>query len=208
MTVLAIHATRNTNKPDATGAFIPEATAFQKHYACHREGFDNRLKGAPCREHVESILRRYRGLDRVAFFCHGHRSGLQTGHDIATVGALANAIAAATNPHVIVTLYACSTAGQRTVRLGGFADALRDALTFRGKTGHVDGHTVAGHCVWLPFVQRFDICEPTIEIAGDWIVAPKSPEWKRWKARLRADGDTLCYRFPTMTVEQVRAEVR
>lgn len=206
--VLAIHATVNSpRKSDASGAFISEAVAFQKFAVCHREGFDNRLKGAPCREQVEGILRRYRDLEVVALFCHGYRSGLQTGHNMATVGALADAIAAASGPHVVVVLYACSTAGMLSLRRGGFADALRDALTARGKAGHVDAHTIAAHAVWNPFVQRFDMGESYDELQGDWVVWPKSPEWKRWRARLRADGDTLCYRFPTMTIGEVRAEV-
>lgn len=208
MKALALHATRNTTKPDASGAFIPEAVAYTKFHACHREGFDNKLPAADCRKQVESILGRYRDLDAVAFFCHGYRRGLQTEHSIATVGALADAIALATAPAVAVTLYACSTAGLLSVTKGGFADALRDALTARGKTGHVDAHTVAGHCVWVPFVQRFAMGEPNAEIVGDWLVAPRSPEWRKWRNRLRADGDTLCYRYPFMTADEIRAECR
>jgi hypothetical protein len=219
MKAIAIHATRNTHgKSDATGAFVPEAVAFQKHYACYREGFDNTLPEALRRARVESILGAHRGLDLVALFCHGYRRGLQTEHDMQTVGALADANAAASAERVVVALYACSTAHELAVGRGGFADALRDALTARGKTGHVDAHTTAAHTVWNPMVQRFDMGDALSETVGDWIVKPATtekgkrvaaaPEWRSWTRRLRADGDVLCYRFPLMNRDEILAELR
>jgi hypothetical protein len=209
MRALAIYATKNTGtKHDSTGAFAPESLAFQKHYACYRVGFDNTL-GAPKRTaFVEETLRAHRDLEMVAFFCHGLRRSLQTGHDMATVGRLASAIAEASGPRVIVALYACSTGaatlvghqGQET-RENGFAAALRNALHALGKTGHVDAHTNAAHTTRNPYVRRFMMGET----GADFIVEPSSPSWKRWRTELTRD---LRFRFPALTVEQVRAEVR
>lgn len=206
MKALAIHATKNTNgKSDASGAFVPEAVAFQKLYACHREGFDNTLPEAARRAQVEGILARYRELELVAIFCHGYRRGLQTGHTLATVNALADRIAACSAPNVRVVLYACSTAHALNRTRGGFADALRDALTARGKTGHVDGHTTAAHATRNAMLQRFYMGEPESETAGDWFVEPKTPLWSRWRAALRGD---LRFRFPTMNVPEVYAALQ
>lgn len=204
---LAIHATKNTTKPDASGAFIPCAVSFQKHYACYREGFDNKLAPPKRREAVQAILRKYSDLELVAFFGHGLRRSLQSGHDLTNVKALAEAIAAATGPRVVVVLFACSTAGQLTVKRGGFADALRDELARLGKTGHVDAHTTPGHAVSNPYVQRFDIAPHEIEeIAGDWLVPRTEPLWSRWRTRLKATD--IRHRFPTMSAADVHAELR
>lgn len=228
MQALAIHATKNEPpKRDATGAFVPEAREFAKFWACHREGFDNFLPKTERAKSVEAILDRYRGLEMIAFFGHGFRTGLQSGHGMSNVGSLAKAIARATGPRVYVVLYACSTAGVISVERGGFADALRDELTKLGKTGHVDGHTTAAHTVWNPMLQRFDMGDPFEEIVGDWVVTPPDlpnperktnpraarflpadPEWSMWKKRLRADKDPFCYRFPTMTIQDIRSELR
>jgi hypothetical protein len=206
MKALAIHATRNKPpKSDATGAFVPEAVRFQKFYACHREGFDNTLTPPKRRAAVHAILGKHRELELVAFFCHGLRRSLQTGHDLGTVNELADAIAAASGPRIVVALYACSTAHELTVTRGGFADALRDALTVRGKAGHADAHTTAGHATSNPMVQRFDMGDPASEVVGDWLVPP-GPLWKTWRTRLKATD--LRLRFPMMTSEQVRAELR
>lgn len=195
---LALHATKNTGgKSDASGAFVPEAVHFAKHHACYRVGFDNTLGATARRAFVEDTIRKHRDLEVVALFCHGLRRSLQTGHDMQTVARLASAIADASGPHVIVALYACSTGATET----GFAATLRDELAERGKTGHVDSHTNAAHTTRNPFVRRFVMGERE----GDWVVEPGSREWKAWRASLT--GDTR-FRFPLMTIEQVRAELR
>lgn len=198
MKALAVHATKNTRgKSDATGAFVPEAVHFSRHYACHREGFDNTLGAPQRRASVEGIIRKHRDLETVAIFCHGLRRSLQTGHDMATVGNLAAAISDATGPNVVVVLYACSTGGAED----GFASLLRTALHARFKTGHVDAHTNAAHTTRNPYVRRFVMGETD----SDWVVVPGSPEWARWRTELTRD---LRFRFPMMTIEQIRSELR
>jgi hypothetical protein len=196
---LAISATINTHgKSDATGAFVPESVHFAKHHACHREGFDNRL-GAPARrKQVEGILGKHKGLDLVALFCHGLRRSLQTGHDMATVDALADAISRASTKRVVVALYACSTGATDN----GFAAALRNGLRARGHEGTVYAHDRAGHTTRLPYVRAFVMGED----GSDWVVDPADkPMFARWRTELTRD---LRFRYPRMTVEQVRAELR
>jgi hypothetical protein len=199
---LAINATQNTaGKSDATGAFVPEAIAFQKHWiaqgaACARFGYDNRRKPGEKRAEVETILSTQRGLDLIAFFGHGLRRSMQTGHDMASVGALATIITNASAPHVVVVLYACSTGATDT----GFAAALRNELNARGKTGHVDSHANPGHTTQNPFVRRFVMGERE----GHWIVEPQSPTWRSWRASLKGD---MRFRFPTMADGSVHAEI-
>lgn len=205
MKVLALHATRNTSKPDATGAFIPEATLFTRMHGGVCAGFDNKLDPARCRADVESKIAACVGLDAIALFCHGHRDSMQTGHKLAHVNALADVIARASASRVVVALYACSTAKEITIGRGGFADALRDALSLRGKSGHVDAHTTAGHATRNPNVQRFDMGEDARETVGDWIVDPRSPEWRKWVRELKGD---LRFQFPFMSTDEIRALVR
>lgn len=213
---LALHATKNSGRPDASGAFVPEAVAFARFHACYREGFDNHLPEDARREQVRGILSRYHDLECIAIFGHGLRHSLQTGHDMQTVNELARAIANASGPRVVVVLYACSTAAKITIQRGGFADALRDALTALGKTGHVDAHTIAAHTTWNPYLQRFDMGESDSELVGDWLVAPPSkvrgkrvpadPKWGAWRVALR--HTPMRFRFPTMTAGEIRKELR
>jgi hypothetical protein len=196
---LAINATVNTyGKSDATGAFVPEAVHFSRFYACHREGFDNRL-GAPARrKQVEGILGKHKALDLVAFFCHGLRRSLQTGHDMATVDALADAISRASAKRVVVALYACSTGATDN----GFAAALRNGLHARGHEGTVYAHDRAGHATRLPYVRAFVMGED----GSDWVVDPADkPMFARWRHSLVQD---MRFRYVTMTVDQVRSELR
>lgn len=195
---LALHATKNTGgKVDATGAFVPEAVAFTRRYACHREGFDNALAEPARRKSVESIIGRYRDLDAVAIFCHGLRRSLQTGHTVMTSGTLAGAIADATTTSCVVVLYACSTGA----RDDGFAADVADALHSLGKVGHVDAHTNAAHTTRNPNVKRFAFGSP----AGEWLVEPGAPEWKRWRTALQGD---MRFRFPFMTRDEILTELR
>jgi hypothetical protein len=158
--------------------------------------------------------------DLVAIFCHGFRTRLQTGHSIGwrpgnkRVADLAQAISLALKPDGKVVLYACSTGGAPSTpgKLddvggdGGFADCLRDEL---GKLGHVggwvDAHAMAGHTTRLPLVRRFYTdgnSEPSPGIGGEWIVAPRTPLYRKWDAYLETEGR---FRFPLMTVDAIRA---
>lgn len=230
--VLAVHASTNTpginprtGKPwkDATGAFIPEARAWAQFHGGTAHPFDNEAPKGQRRAEVDRIIGR-RGhtpdtrVDAVGIFCHGLTRSLQTGHVIGNVDRLANALTNATKPGAKVVLYACSAA-DTPVKNGpggddGFADRLRDALIHRAPShwyfGHVDAHVTAGHATTNPYVRRFtcNIAVPSETVlgivGGEWIVPPGSKWWKAWDAALHGD---LRFRFPFMSIAEIRAEL-
>lgn len=201
-------------KNDVTGAFKPEAFHFAKAltadgWDCTIHAFDHSASKAARRKQVESVIWEQGacGLwDLVAFFCHGYTTGMQTGHDLATVDSLAECIALRSSDTVLVPLYACDTAGTRVRKAaggdGGFADALRDALSVRGKHGHVDAHTTTAHTTKNPHVRRFWMDGEARGTGGDWLVAPGSPKWSSWCKALRGP---MRFRFPLLTAAEIDA---
>jgi len=154
----------------------------------------------------------------VGIFCHGLKGSLQTGHNLTTLAALARALTKSTHSGAKVVLYACSAA-DTPVKNGpggddGFADRLRDALIRHApghwKGGHVDAHVTAGHATTNPYVRRFtcDLAVPSETVlgivGGEWIVPPGSKWWKAWDAALHGD---LRFRFPFMSISEIRAEL-
>lgn len=173
---------------------------------------------------VEKALADHTGFqaDLIAIFCHGFRTRLQTGHSIGwrpshkRVRDLAGSISLCAKPDAKVILYACSTGGAPTTpgKLddvggeGGFADTLRDELGKVGMSGGwVDAHAMAGHTTRLPLVRRFYTDgdpQPSPGVGGDWIVAPRTPSYRRWHAYLETDGR---FRFPLMSIDAIRADL-
>ena len=219
MRALIMHPLHNSGtKRDATGAFIPEARAYAKHlramvgdalyeWRIEVHGFDNRAGKLQRRREVEDLLRDGDPVDTVALFCHGLARGIQTGHDLATVTTLAEALVVAAGPskRLVVTLYACDAAdspGDGPGGDGGFADALRDALSERGITGHVDAHVTTGHTTRNPYVRRFWIDGQAAGTGGDWLIAPGSPKWRAW---VRALKGPMRFRFPWLTPAEIDA---
>lgn len=213
MRALILHPLHNTGtKRDATGAFIPEAKAYAKHLTdaymdvvgVDVVGFDNRATKPARRRETEAAIRAAT-TGHVALFCHGLARGIQTGHDLTTVATLADALAGSAGPsgRLVVTLYACDAADTRTGGPGGdggFADALRDALSERGITGHVDAHATTGHTTRNPYVRRFYMDGAAAGTGGDWLVAPGSPKWRAWVRALRGD---MRWRFPWLTPAEI-----
>lgn len=227
MTTLAIAPLYNSpGKRDATGAFQPEANAWIA--ANHDRGYtdwariliDNDTPAISRRDAVLDAIREHQP-DHVAFFCHGWKTGIQFGFGVQHTLLLAETLAAGFGPldfegetvQVIgpfVTLYACSTADGKdpgTGGDGGFADEFRDALCRAGATWcRVDAHTTAGHTTRNPYVRRFEGQGSAVGgTGGQWIVAPKSPLWSRWRKAL-AETD-LRYRFPSMSVAEIHEEL-
>lgn len=220
--IIAICPTTNSHgKKDVTGAFLPEAKRFVKMHGGHLLRFDNTASKKKRREEVLDLIwgNPHNGfLDHIAFFCHGYKTGIQTGHTQRTVQELAWTIAARSNPDVRVTLYCCDTArdGDRDKTDdtlpgpggdGGFADSLRDALCREGCAGGwIDGHTVTAHTTRAPYVRRFYTDgNPDGGVGGDWVVAPRSPEWKTWTRALwgKRKPTDIRLRFPRMTIGEV-----
>lgn len=209
MTALAFAPLHNSNgKKDATGAFQPEASKFCMTIpaATHLILVDNHLPAAKMRAFVLATIAEHKP-DRLAFFCHGWATGIQFGFGLAHIKQLAEAIATIDRP--IVTLFCCLTGKDDAGHVGGdghFADRLRDALCAAGAVEcRVDAHTTAGHTTMNPHVRRFDgLGSPIGGCGGQWIVAPGSKLWPKWKAALRGD---LRFRFSEMEIGEIHEEV-
>lgn len=216
MKILAIHATRDTDKPDATGAFIPQAVGFAKYRRAAGDvvesiGFDNSLEPASRRTAVLELIRAHQPFDAFVYFGHGTRRGLPSAaFTMSSVQHLADALASAPSPsRLIVALYACSTANTPTSGIdgdGGFADTLRDALSTRGRFGWLDAHTVAGHTTINRMTRRFYMDGESVATGGTWLIAPGSPEWQAWGDALKSDK-SLRFGFPFMTETELHARL-
>ena len=203
MTTLVLTADRNTiGRHDWVGAFDPEARAFMDVHGGVRVQIPQALT-ARCR--FEAALRAVEEHrpDVVAYFGHGLRRQLpQLGMGLHEAAAFGAAIAAnATGARVV--LYACSAAdGTGPGGDGGFCDALRDALIGLGAvSSQVDGHSNGGHTTRNPYVRRFNV---RTNVGGDWIVAPGTPLWARWRAALMGP---MRFRYPFLTAAEIAAEL-
>lgn len=227
MRILALYNAHNMpGRQDATGAFIPESINFAKFHQANghtveRVGYDNLLVPKQLRrERFLALIERAAPFDAFVYFGHGLRSSLPSPSvDAAHVPQLAKLLAskAADPKKFIVVLYACST-GETPSALarvhalengeGGFADKLRDELLAAGVTGGwVDGHTIAAHTTQNAYLRRFLLDPAVKDFGGDWLVAPKSPAWARWRERLHTPWreDPFRFEFPFMDAAAVRA---
>ncbi len=212
MRVLAFAPMHNTGtKKDATGAFQPEARAFLRYHgqtAAEVVLIDNQTSPMRMRLAVYAALRaRAAGVQGIAFFCHGFRSGIQFGFRSPDLGAMLSAIPAPA-PDLRVTLYACDAArdadrdrdDDRSDTVGGdggFADTLRDRLSVIAPRCVVDAHTTAAHTTRNPDVRRF---EGPAGAGGRYLIARGDPLWPRWREALRGP---MRFAFPFMP----RAEI-
>ena len=184
--------------PHDADEFQSEARAF-----CGANGlpisinlFDNHL---PDPQRRDAVLSRF----RLALFCHGWANGVQAGFRIAHAAELAREIARVANPSLTVALYCCSTGADNDPKTddlasgpggdGGFADALRDALSWTGAKATVYAHANPGHCTRNPNVRVFSADEQT---GGEWLVEKGSPLWPIWLRKLHSTD--LRLRFPVL----------
>jgi len=214
---------RNSRKADGTpdndftGAFEPEAKRYLKYWRGRGDEvtsltFDLSKRG-PAR--VESVLKAIElnaPVDRVAFFCHGWKTGLQPGLTLSNLGPFARRLAAASTSELKVALYACSTGSSNGPPGdggdGGFADTLRDALCRAGRE-HVTvfAHTSAGHTTRNEYIRMFaGKGDPLGGYGGDDVVARKTAMFLKLDARLN-DGSDFRWRLPYMTPDEIRAEL-
>lgn len=203
---------RNSKAHDYSGAFDPESKAFAEMYKFPRVKVDISKGSGLRRATVLTSLGRNDGaprLDCVAFFMHGLRRSLpQIGFDTTNTEALGAALANALSPTGVVVLYACSTAGGigggGARGENGFADVLRDAITRnkQGWTGHVDAHERAAHTTRNALVRRFFAGK----LGGEWIIEPGTELFNAWKRNELHGTDEMRFRFPFMSIEDIRAE--
>ena len=206
-------------KFDQSGAFEPEARAFAKLHGIpedHVVELDiSAEQGARAAQFLTALRDRAKGpaFSLVGFFGHGLTNNLPQ-FRLVTAPKLAGVLGSVKVPDVHVAFYACSTAaGEKLTGDGGYADGVRDAMQRNGSINcTVDGHTTAGHASMNPNVRRFSglgTNDAGVLVSGGtggaWIVAPGTPKtWNAWKAWLKTDGR---FRFPLMTIEQIRAEL-
>jgi hypothetical protein len=218
---LTFTPTENSHgKKDVTGAFLPASQIFAK----ARPGlevqavrFDN-TKPLSARRRVCDLAlagAKGQGLDCVAWFCHGWRDGLQSGHLIGRVDSLARSLAECMDPAGTVMLYACDTArdsdGLREDDKatgpggsGGFASLLYSALRSAGAPKiRVLGHSTAGHTTRNPYLRVWD--GQADGHAGDWVVDPASPSWRAWVKCMR--GTALPYDLPWLNRGEIAARI-
>ena len=210
-------AHNSPGKRDATGAFIPEGQRFADEFGLDVYRFDNRNKPWKRRREVERALAQYPNAEVVGFFCHGFKTGLQTGHRLWAMDGLVELLSQCT-PGVKVYLAACSTArdkdaadrDDRTDAVGGeggFADKLRDEIVAkRGESnpgGWIDAHATLGHATRNPYVRRFELVSPNE--GATWIVEPQSDRWVRWKRALRTTD--LRIRYPLLSLSSIYLEL-
>lgn len=155
----------------------------------------------------------------MAFFCHGFSDRIQLGgfHSEGDLADLAESIGAVARRDLVVVLYSCSTAfPETTLGAGSFAERLQQQLYGVGLDRCVVfGHTEPGRATKAPKVLRFG---PGCADGGEWVVRPGSQYWGRWKNAMEGKNwpapggeytpdDTLRYRFPFMTPDQLESEL-
>lgn len=219
MRILSLYASKNQHGNDATGAFIPQAIGFAK--ARRAAGdvvehvpFDPTIVDRAARRRAFlGAIEAAQPFDALVYFGHGLRTGLPSaGITMATLPALVAAIRRKASKRLIVTLYACSTAGapgrdrDKLEGDGGFADELRDALSVAGHVGWIDAHTVAGHTTVNRMTRRFYLDGVARGTGGAWLVAPGSPEWAAWGRALKADP-SFRFGFPFLTASELHARL-
>lgn len=172
---------------DQCAEFQREAKAFAKHLGdaeVHLFPVDPQMSKR--RAFVLEVLGRPRleKLRRVAFLCHGYRSGIQAGFTMDTVAELALALRW-DGPSCIVSLYCCSTgrssrddgAGPHIEGEGSFADAFRDALVFRGYEGTwMLTHRTLGHLSRNPDVRMYRVAPNILGGVEVCLRTPLSPK--------------------------------
>jgi hypothetical protein len=227
MNILVFYSDKNSkNKHDATGAFIPEAKAFQKYHEISSENMiPVTCVGVPKYQRKAKVFREIekagtkRKIDAIAFFGHGWPSGIQFGIGRKDIPDLAKLISQHCYSDLKIVLYACLTAenDERDKNIkqvgtntdGGFADLLRDELARNDvDKGWVDGHKTFGHATWNPFCVRFlidDVVNPEFGAQGGaWLVAPRSQYWRAW---VRAMKTSMRLRFCFLSEFEIKAEL-
>lgn len=207
--------------------FLLQARAFAALHGVPSQAvqiFDNSHDLSTRAAQVTRALAEYKGLDCVAFCCHGwappgtpehpvHTVGIQAGWLKSQIPQMAEALKEACAPAPVIALFCCSTAqddkGKTDDTLpaiggeAGFADWLRRELVKLGVRPTIFAHASRGHCVQNPYLRRF---LPDELAGGEWVIAPKSELWHVWvPALVHTD---LALRVPLMAQADIEAELR
>lgn len=213
---------RNKIGSDFVGAFEPEALRYATYWKAQGDTVEiHPLRPMHSAAYVRTMLDAIKAaapVDRLVFFCHGWKTGIQLGLSCDGTSAKLDLLDFATEmemtstPSLKVALYACSTGASSSSPSGdgGFADSLRDALCMAGRPDvTVFAHSTAGHASRNENVRFFAGHGNHVGgVGGDDIVAHKTPEFKRLYKRLHVVSDPLRWRLPYMTPDEIHAELK
>lgn len=164
-----------TGRPytDATGAFIPEAQAFQKIHGGNVSAETHPIDAKARRDFSENAIRSCAGMKVLAIFGHGsYNTYPATGHKMAHVSAFCDAVKAVSGSSDIdLVFYSCLTGRDYK----GFANAVAALLP----NARVWAHTTAAHTTKNPETV---LALPT----GGIPIAPAGdPLRKQWYAKMQ-----------------------
>jgi len=204
---------RNSTKPDYVGAFDPEAKHFMKKWNIPAEcrlkvdlSKNEQARRKQVLDFVENLRSKGYTTDSFAFFCHGYTNRVELGFKIANIPQLVNAARSVSTPNsnvFYVPLYCCSTGdGPGKEGDNGFADRLRDVLCQAGFVNCVvDAHVTAGHTTQNPLKRRYlGMGSPVGGVGGVWIVAPRTPLAKKFRAALKTPQR---FEYAYMTIGEI-----
>lgn len=203
--------------PSGAGAdrheFQREARAFARWLEAHGTSAAVELFEAPPHKPwhwnlagVSELIARHRYPRRLAFLCHGLRSGIMAGYERSTVGELAELLVKLeAHPDVHVHLYACSTGGEDPRGPRCFARVLRSELEARGfKGGRILAHTMLGHTTRNRMLRILEVGLED-ELADSLVVSPSEHELWRGLGLYLSHTDDGRWKAATMTRAELRA---
>ena len=157
MTTVSIYNRFNRPRKRDGDEFARESKGFLK---CH--GGNGISISAPLAAHARRVslhlalmeeCRNNGKIDLLGVFCHGWKTGLQTGHSIASAGELADTLCEVCTTDVRIFFAACS-AGV------AFLPRLHELMQHRGMSPNIWGHTTSGHTTRNPNIIRLSEFEP------------------------------------------------
>lgn len=207
-TIVVYQSTNRKGRKDATGAFKPEAFAFQEMHKIHSRNMipiPHSLAPAKRARKVLELLdcRIARSIDCFAYFGHGTQKsfpsmgfgrGLYGDRDVRK---LSEELGRVGRPNLVVVLYACLTG-----KGFGVADWLGDELREQHNMpkARVIAHLGKGHTTKYPFVEYSG------EGAGDLgvpIITKSDPLWSKWYHRLQND-QSFRLSLPFLSTQDIR----
>lgn len=184
-------STDRKGKHDATGAFIPEARAFEILHGGIFVPIPQIIPKWERKEKVKRYLLSNQDIDNIIYFGHGTPRGLPgLGYTLANINQLVKLIPSTVKT---IVLYAC-LAGKGF----GFGDKLDTLLPPYVKT---ISHLTAGHTSWNPF-SEYSGEGPNK--SGIPIIGKKDILWRKWIKALKED-QSFRLSFPFMSSLEIRS---
>ena len=208
--LVVYQSTNRAGRKDATGAFKPEALAFQKLHDIAPGRMLPVPHGLTAANKARRVLDYLEGvnagaLDAFIYFGHGTATSFPSmgfGRGSSFYGdrrayELAAQLGRVGSDRLVVALYACTTG-----KGFGVADWLGDMLreTWSKPGARVFAHRGKGHTTKYPFAEYSG--EGTSD-EGIAVIERTDPLWKAWVARLQ-DDQAFRLGLPFMTQDEIR----